>query len=1508
MEPMFSTITRLERDQKKRFCISSRGSRSPFAQILFAVILLFLSTGIAGAQTNLPDKYGVPYGYYTQVEALQGCQRILAGYVIPLNSYGAASSGSVKTPCTFYLGNPGTYGYTYCAEYNYVVVDRGSGYTGFCVGWNAGLQSMQPAKNLGSTCNCAGDPINVETGNEYRDEEDASLGDLSLHRYYNSDASMTSSHVGAHWRHSFDRSLVYQPSTIPATATMVRANGVQKVFNLLGTGQWTPDADVADSLTPQTDASGTITGWIFFDAASRNHENYDANGNLVSTTDSSGQVTTLSYSASSTPTNVAPAAGLLLTVTDPHGRSLSFTYNAQSNVATATLPDGGQLAYSYDTNGNLVKVTYPDSSAKQYLYNESALNSGTSQPNALTGDIDETNMRFSSVGYDAQGRAILSRLGANIEQTQVSYSSSGGPTVTYATGAQATFGSTVINDVMLSPSISAACGALCGQSYQSTAFDGNGRPTSRTDFKGNLTKTTFDANGLLNQQIDASGTANQRTTNFTWNTTLRVPLTRVVLDANGNTVGSMQWVYNSTGQTLARCEMDPSNSAATGYICSNTGTVPAGVRRWTYTYCAAVDTTQCPIVGLMLTATGPRTDTTQTTTYSYYLTSSATHCGTPGAACYQAGDLHTITDAAGHVTTIASYDGAGRITRLTDANGINTDLTYTPRGWLASRSVNGQTTTFTYTPYGAVQTVTDADGVTTTYGYDPAHRLTTITDAQGNTVQYTLDAAGNKTAEQVFDASGTLHKSLSRSFNTLGQLTKVMDGLNHTVFDASASNSYDANGNLVQSADGLGIQRQSSYDALNRLVQTLDNYNGTDSATANTRTQYAYDSLDRLTQLTDPSNLATTYAYDGLGNATGQQSPDTGTKSRSFDAAGNVLTRTNAKGITATHTYDALNRLLTVSYPDSTQAITYAYDEANSLTGCTASYPIGRLTRIIEQAVTTVYCYDAHGNVIQKQQITAAGTDTTAYRYTHADRLSGITYPSGTQVSYTRDSNGRIQAITATPPNGTASTVVSNVSYQPFGPVSGYTLGNGQPVTRAYDANYRLTDLTSPAFTLHVARDAMGNITAIGNAPGADPATETYSYDPLYRLTQITEADGSALESVTYNQTGDRLSKTGSGLATGNYSYNPNTHQLMATGNAARSVDANGNTTAVSQAGSVYGFGYNDRNRMAIAQLAGNTVGSYTYNSLNQRVEKVANGATQRFSYNEASQMLAEYGATNRDYIWMDGIPVANVDMSGSTSTIAYVTADQLGTPRAVADSSGGTVWQWPYQGNAWGESVPTSNGYTYNQRFAGQYFDTETGLHQNVNRDYEPPTGRYGQADPLGYLGGQWSLYAYTGGNPLNNFDPLGLATTVVCRPIKDWRVTVVGVLTMTQYVHCAVFVWHLDCNGHRVIDRQYSLAGNRTPFPQGSNAPTAVDDRDAFLNGGNGVSDWHIPPPPGMTSSDFDSAVTDAGNFYNSGQDYDARNGPNSNTATNTIIQNAGGTMPDIPGAVQQHYHNSN
>ena len=689
----------------------------------------------------------------------------------------------------------------------------------------------------GSSSTKVGDPIDVGTGNDYLQEDDFLDNDwLTLRRFYNSTPIVAPTNIGMNWRHSFDRSLELGAPPL-ATISLLRPDGRQYTFTKAG-GVWTSDADVSDTLTEQDGANGSPIGFTVIIASLHHTELYSASGLLQSVTDPSGQGITLTYSTSSTPSSIAPVAGLLLSVTDSQGRQLSFTYkvfqtaiygnNATvNNVAQITLPDGGVVKYGYDINDNLTSVQYPDDSMRQYVYNEASLTGGASLLGALTGIVDETGTRYASTSYNSKGQATSSSFTGGVDATQVAYNGTAGATVTYPLGLSSTMAFTVVQWMIKTSSLSQPCGPQCDRPWKSITYDANGNPQTSVDFNGNTTATTYNSANLLTQEVDAQGATNQRTSTFTWNNTLRLPLTRTVQDANGNAVNSTQWIYNATSQTLARCDIDPTNSATSGYSCSNAGTVPSGVRRSTYTYCTAVDTVQCPLVGLLLTATGPRTDVAQTTTYSYYMAASAVSCGTPGAACYQPGDLHTVTDALGHVTTLASYDADGRITRVTDANGVNTDLTYTPRGWLASRSVGGAVTKFTYMPYGSVQTITDPDGVTTTYGYDSAHRLTTITDALGNFIQYTLDAAGDKTGEQVYDSSGAVHKQLTRTFNPLGQLTSVVDGLGKTVFNASASTSYDANGNLVQSSDGLGIQRQLGYDALNRLVQTIDNYNGT---------------------------------------------------------------------------------------------------------------------------------------------------------------------------------------------------------------------------------------------------------------------------------------------------------------------------------------------------------------------------------------------------------------------------------------------------------------------------------------------------------------------------------------------------------------------------------------------------------------------------------------------------------------------------------------------------------
>ena len=88
-------------------------------------------------------------------------------------------------------------------------------------------------------------------------------------------------------------------------------------------------------------------------------------------------------------------------------------------------------------------------------------------------------------------------------------------------------------------------------------------------------------------------------------------------------------------------------------------------------------------------------------------------------------------------------------------------------------------------------------------------------------------------------------------------------------------------------------------------------------------------------------------------------------------------------------------------------------------------------------------------------------------------------------------------------------------------------------------------------------------------------------------------------------------------------------------------------------------------------------------------------------------------------------------------------------------DQNQHVVWQADYQ--PFGEVSESVTIFANNLRFAGQYFDGESGLHYNYFRDYDPTTGRYVENDPIG-LGGGLNTFGYVGGNPLKYTDPKGL------------------------------------------------------------------------------------------------------------------------------------------------------
>jgi len=72
---------------------------------------------------------------------------------------------------------------------------------------------------------------------------------------------------------------------------------------------------------------------------------------------------------------------------------------------------------------------------------------------------------------------------------------------------------------------------------------------------------------------------------------------------------------------------------------------------------------------------------------------------------------------------------------------------------------------------------------------------------------------------------------------------------------------------------------------------------------------------------------------------------------------------------------------------------------------------------------------------------------------------------------------------------------------------------------------------------------------------------------------------------------------------------------------------------------------------------------------------------------------------------------------------------------------------------------------FVFDLRFPGQYFDRETGLAYNLNRDYLPDVGRYIQSDPIGLRAGL-NTYSYVANSPLRWVDPTGLVLECACIP----------------------------------------------------------------------------------------------------------------------------------------------
>ena len=110
-------------------------------------------------------------------------------------------------------------------------------------------------------------------------------------------------------------------------------------------------------------------------------------------------------------------------------------------------------------------------------------------------------------------------------------------------------------------------------------------------------------------------------------------------------------------------------------------------------------------------------------------------------------------------------------------------------------------------------------------------------------------------------------------------------------------------------------------------------------------------------------------------------------------------------------------------------------------------------------------------------------------------------------------------------------------------------------------------------------------------------------------------------------------------------------------------------------------------------------------------------------------------------------------------NTQAYsIHTDHLGTPKQITDQNQETVWIIEMDTFGETQSIDSKDDFTFNLRFAGQYFDQESGYHYNYHRYYNPKVGRYLTSDPIGLNGGGLNTYAYVDNEVWGSVDPYGL------------------------------------------------------------------------------------------------------------------------------------------------------
>ncbi|WP_255989554.1 RHS repeat-associated core domain-containing protein [Chitinolyticbacter albus] len=1128
----------------------------------------------------------------------------------------------------------------------------------------------------------------------------------------------------------------------------------------------------------------------------------DGDGRLAGAVDGNGRVAFSLHYTDDLLTEVRdyPVAGH---AQDLAPRSVKYQYDDANRLIAVTDVRGNTTRYDYDNGNHIIKITDPEGRIEQIAYNGGIVAKRTAPDGGVTDylfEYDDVNKQFISkitgpetaagrrvedLTHNRQG-LLVRRLVNGQTDEEIKYDT--GARAELRTNARGFTTRTVKNEFEQITQIDRPDGSSYKRSYSTL----NLVPTEEIDELGVKTQYQYDGKGNLLKRIEAAGLPEQRVTEYVVNSQGRVTRTtrKGRTEANGTVTPDASWQIGYDALGLISQTTDPEGH----------------VRHYLYDR-----------VGNLVQFTDPRGNKTRFEVDAD-------------------GYLLSTTDALGRSASY-SYDKVGNLTSYVDGRGKAIQAAYDALNRLirTTNQVGGEST-LKYDAQNSPVEDTDEDGRRTVAEFDNFLRLTRQIDAVGNVTQY---------GYQLPDGSrGALYSPTEVKFPTFTQQNRFDQREQPTTQTTLNPNSlgteglvnsyeYDKRGQVKSETDANGKTRFYRYNAFGFIAEITDSLGN--------KTASDYDVNGNLLQITDAKGRVSRFEYDRNGRVIKDILPMGQTTSYGYDAAGNLSQRTDANGNVSRMSYDAGNRLVEVKQYRNGSVLsrtsTYTWDEEDNLLSWSdvdATRPAG------QQTTSGTLSYD---NASRKTRETvsyptpdgAGYTLAFDYGYSLAGNKTSLTWPDGTAITYGYNGNGALETATI-PGEGT----ISVNQFKWLAPAK-TTLPGGTTQERVFDGllNLEALKVRTPGqqTVLNVAnsygkvQELKANQRTDSSASGSSTKNSTFSYDDETRLTSV-ETDsgglfGTETESFKLDAVGNRVAHS---KITGAWVYD-NNNRLLQRGSGSNATtyeyDEIGNLLKQTEPGNkVTQYRYDTQNRLTeVLDAAGKRIAEYGYDPLDRRVWKTQYQDGQRNGLNpanrtyylyadegliaEAEQAIAlnadesvsdigtpalvtQYGP-RPDSEFTTGYLFVKTRNSSDQPTFAYYHNDELGKPLQATDKAGRIVWAANY--NVFGQATLITPAATAenptiasNLRLPGQYADTETGLHYNLRRYYDPSIGRYITMDPVGLDGGI-NQYRYAYADPVNKTDPTGEIVPLVAG----------GVVVAEAYATCVA-----ECMAENVVIKE--------------------------------------------------------------------------------------------------------